>query len=178
MVVPLPGRSVTILSMPPPRQVARSRVLPFGCLPLKMQAAAARRLRRSPIWSCRCQAGAQIPMCRLRSVVHNSAGHNCYPTPLSWRRHVPGVSQVTRTLQVLSGRSGAGASGRVTDVQKSLSGLTTQKWSKMNHPKKQAIWRLVGLDAAGKNPAGCLKDSMLKEVQPMVGNCSYGDVCP
>jgi len=74
--------------------------------------------------------------------------------------------------------AGAGASGNVlADVHKSLSGLTTQKWSKMNHPKKQAIWRLVGLDAAGKNPAGCLKDSMLKEVQPMVGNCSYGDAC-
>jgi hypothetical protein len=36
---------------------------------------------------------------------------------------------------------------------------------------------LVGLDSAGKNPAVCRKDSMLKEVQPMVGNCSYGDVC-
>ena len=96
--VPLPGRSVTILSMPPPRQVARSRVLPFGCLPLKMQAAAARRLRRSPIWSCRCQAGAQIPMCRLRSVVHNSAGHNCYPTPFlekTCARDVPGYENFT-----------------------------------------------------------------------------------
>jgi hypothetical protein len=55
-----------------------------------------------------------------------------------------------------SGWSGAGASGRVlADVQKSLSGLTMQKWSKMNDREKEAIWRLVGLDAAGKNPAVC-----------------------
>jgi len=47
----------------------------------------------------------------------------------------------------------------------------------MNDREKEAIWRLVGLDAAGKNPTGCKQDSMLKEVQPMVGNCSYGDAC-
>jgi hypothetical protein len=43
---------------------------------------------------------------------------------------------------------------------------------------KEAIWRLVGLDSAGKNPAVCRKDSKLKEVQPMFGNCSYGDCAP
>ena len=47
----------------------------------------------------------------------------------------------------------------------------------MNDREKEAIWRLVGLDADGKNSAVCRQDSMLKEVQPMVCNCSYGDAC-
>ena len=62
-------------------------------------------------------------------------------------------------------------------MEKRLAGLTMQQWSKMNEHEKEAIWRLVGLDAAGKNPAVCRPDSVLKEVQPMVGNCSYGDAC-
>jgi hypothetical protein len=75
-------------------------------------------------------------------------------------------------------KSGAGASGSVlADVQKRLLGLTMQKWSKMNDREKEAICWLVGLDSAGKNPAVCRQDSMLKEVQPMVGNCSYVDTC-
>jgi hypothetical protein len=72
----------------------------------------------------------------------------------------------------------AGASGKVlSDVHKSLSGLTMQTWSKMSDREKESIWRLVGLNAAGQNPAGCSEDSMLKEESPMVGNCSYGDSC-
>jgi hypothetical protein len=51
------------------------------------------------------------------------------------------------------------------------------KWLKMNDSEKEAISRLVGLNAAGKNPAVCRQDSMLKEVQSMVINCSYVDAC-
>ena len=75
------------------------------------------------------------------------------------------VADVKAQVSVLSG------------VQKSLSALTMQTWSKMEESEKQSIWRLVGLNAAGHNPTDCREDSMLKEVQPMVGNCSYGDAC-
>ena len=93
--------------------------------------------------------------------------HTSSPNVEDVKSHQSGLSLV-----------GAGASGIVlADVHKSLSSLTMQKWLKMNDSEKEAIWLLVGLDAAGKNSAGCKQDSLLKEVQPMVCNCSYRDAC-
>jgi len=42
---------------------------------------------------------------------------------------------------------------------------------------KSQFWKFVGLTTDGKNVDLCREDSVLKEGSPMVGNCSYGDVC-
>ena len=47
----------------------------------------------------------------------------------------------------------------------------------MDPGAKSQFWMFVGLTADGKNVEVSREDSVLKEGSPMVGNCSYGDVC-
>jgi len=66
---------------------------------------------------------------------------------------------------------------RPRSLQDTLNSLTSSIWNKMDKAQKSEIWQFVGLTAAGKNLDVCREDSTLKEGNPMVGACSYGDHC-
>jgi hypothetical protein len=76
-----------------------------------------------------------------------------------------------------AGLRAAKGADKDSEMRRALLSLTSQIWTKMEKGAKSQFWRFVGLTADGKNVEVCKEDSVLKEGSPMVGNCSYGDVC-
>ena len=75
-----------------------------------------------------------------------------------------------------AGLRGAKGADKDSAMRRDLLSLTSQIWSKMDLRAKSQFWQFVGLTADGKNVEVCREDSVLKEGNPMVGNCSYGNV--